>query len=67
MADESPDWQSFWDLASPEEAARILLESYGADAIGAATECAETAEGDGRETDHQFWIAVLAHLRGTFM
>jgi hypothetical protein len=59
------DWKSFWDLASPAEAARLLREQYGADATDSAAECARMALADSRDTDHQFWLAVLAHLRGS--
>jgi hypothetical protein len=58
------DWKSFWDLGTPAEAAQFLRETYGADAIASASECAEAAQADGRETDHQFWLAVLANLQG---
>jgi hypothetical protein len=34
------------------------------EAIAAASECAEAAQAYSRETDHQFWLAVLANLRG---
>jgi hypothetical protein len=66
--DQTPDreeWKSFWDLLSPKEAAQYLTETYGAGAIDSASHCAETAQSDGRETDHQFWLTVLAHLQGS--
>lgn len=67
VGDQTPDqqdWKSFWDLASPAEAAQYLREIEGAGAIEAASQCAKAAQNDGRNTDHQFWLAVLAHLEG---
>lgn len=61
---EAPrDWNSFWDLATPTEAAAMLRESYGAGAADAALECASAAKDDARETDHFFWLAVSAELK----
>jgi hypothetical protein len=57
------DWNSFWDLATPAEAAAMLRESYGAGAAEAALECASKAKEDDRETDHFFWLAVSAELK----
>lgn len=60
---EAPfDWNSFWDLMSPEEAASTFREIYGAAAAEAAAECATAAKNDDRATDHQFWLAVSAVL-----
>ena len=60
---EAPfDWNSFWDLATPEEAAATFREIYGAGAAEAAAECATAAKNDDRATDHQFWLAVSAVL-----
>jgi hypothetical protein len=62
---EAPfDWNSFWDLTSPEEAAATFREIYGAAAAEAAAQCAIAAKSDDRATDHQFWIAVSAVLGG---
>jgi hypothetical protein len=64
MPTDAENWKSFWDIVSPAEAADYLREEYGADAEDAASQCAETAQRDGRETDHEFRLAVLANLRG---
>ena len=61
---EAPrDWNSFWDLATPTEAAAMLRDSYGPRAAEAAQECASAAKNDDRETDHFFWLAVTAELK----
>lgn len=57
------DWNSFWDLATPAEAAAVLRESHGAQAADAAQECASAAKKDDRETDRLFWLAVTAELK----
>lgn len=57
------DWNSFWDLTTPAEAAAVLQESYGPGAADAAQECASAAKKDDRETDHLFWLAVTAELK----
>lgn len=57
------DWNSFWDLATPADAAALLRDSYGAAAADAALGCASAAKNDDRETDHQFWLAVAAELK----
>ena len=60
---EAPfDWNSFWDLVTPAEAAATFRELYGAGAAEAAAECATAAKNDGRASDHQFWLAVSAVL-----
>ncbi|MGF1611296.1 MAG: hypothetical protein ACFCUQ_17975 [Kiloniellales bacterium] len=56
------DWSSFWDLASPDEAARALRGIYGRDAARASAECLLVATTDGRTDDCRFWMAVLAAL-----
>lgn len=63
---EAPfDWNSFWDLTSPAEAAATFREIYGAGAAEAAAQCATAARNDDRENDHQFWVAVAAELSRT--
>jgi hypothetical protein len=63
---EAPfDWNSFWDLTSPAEAAATFREMYGAAAAKAAAECATAARNDDRENDHRFWVAVSAELSRT--
>lgn len=54
----SLNWKSFWDLATPERAAHIMLELYGADAAGEAAACAAAARTDNREADAEFWDAT---------
>lgn len=56
-------WQSFWDLASPEQGARQLLALYGASAAEAAASCALAARADNREADYRFWQAVASTLQ----
>jgi hypothetical protein len=57
------DWESFWDITTPEDAARILFDWYGARAARIAAECGLAAHGDDREEDYRFWYAVFARLR----
>ncbi|NIA70453.1 hypothetical protein HBA54_17790 [Pelagibius litoralis] len=63
MGDQSLDWNSFWDVANPRQAARALTALYGADAEGAAAHCAQIAESDGRSEDQRFWLAALDEIR----
>jgi hypothetical protein len=63
MSAELNTWNSFWDLATPTEAAAMLRDSYGPHAAAAAEECASAAKNDDRETDHFFWLAVAAELK----
>jgi hypothetical protein len=56
------DWSSFWDLATPEEAAAMFREFYGPSAAQAAAQCASAAKKDDRDSDHRFWLAVSAVL-----
>lgn len=60
---EGQDWESFWDLASPEAGAAALLEFYGPEASQAAADCAVAALADDREQDYHFWSAVLSTLK----
>ena len=62
MEEDSFDWRSFWDLASPDEAAIAFVELYGANAGRAAHQCVLTAAVDGRDEDQRFWLAVVARL-----
>lgn len=64
MTEESFDWESFWDLITPEDAANILNEWYGAGAADAAFGSAATALADKRNDDYRFWCAVFARLHG---
>ncbi len=65
MSDQSLYWTSFWDVASPRQAARALAAFYGQDAEGAAAHCAQAAKHDGRDEDHHFWLAALDEIRAT--
>lgn len=56
---------SFWQLASPDQACRALVEMYGdRRAKWAAVQHASAAQCDGHEADHRFWLAVLCRLYG---
>jgi hypothetical protein len=60
---EAPfDWNSFWDLTTPAEAAEMFRELYGPGASEAADLCATAAKNDGRPVDYSFWLAVTAEL-----
>jgi hypothetical protein len=63
MGECSAVWESFWDLASPQEAVQFLRELYGENAIKFSAECALAAIGDGRTEDYGFWLAVFSDLR----
>jgi hypothetical protein len=62
MGECSAVWESFWDLASPQEAVQFLRELYGQNATKFSAECALAAIGDGRTEDYGFWLAVFADL-----
>ena len=64
MADRLNEWQSFWDIASPQQAATAMASTYGEAARQAALQCAAAAEADGRLEDSRFWCAVARQLRG---
>lgn len=55
---DSIDWESFWDLATPEQAADILFALYGSGAAKAAADSRAAARADGREEDVRFWDAA---------
>ena len=55
-------WESFWDLANPEQGARGMRDIYGDHAAEAAASCAEAAQADDRDEDYRFWTAVAARL-----
>jgi hypothetical protein len=60
---EAPfDWNSFWDLTTPAEAAELFREFYGRGAAAAVAHCATAAKNDDRPTDHRFSVAVAAVL-----
>ena len=60
---EAPfDWNSFWDLMTPADAAATFRDMYGAGAADAAAQCAVAAQTDNRDSDHRFWAAVAAEL-----
>ena len=58
------EWNSFWDIAEPPEAAAALQDFYGDYAAQAAEQCALGAKRDGRDDDCRFWTAVHAELVG---
>ena len=60
---DAQDWQSFWDIASPEAGAAALTKFYGPAASQAAADCASAAIADDRDEDYRFWTAVLSRLR----
>src|SRR3546814_7867913 len=65
MADLLDEWQSFWDIASPQQAATAMASTYGEAARQAALQCVAAAAADGRVVDSRFWCAVARQLRGT--
>ena len=58
-----PEWESFWDVASPVTAARALRELFGPDAVRAANSCIVSSAADNRDADQRFWTAVADELR----
>lgn len=58
------EWESFWDLVSPESGAAAMIEWYGDDAADAAANCAAAALADDRDADYRFWTAVLGRVHG---
>lgn len=60
---EAPfDWNSFWDLTTPTEAAEMFREFYDSGAAADAAHCATAAKNDDRPADHRFWLAVASIL-----
>lgn len=58
----SIEFDGFWALSTPGQAAGIIAELYGADAVKAAEQCMETASADHRYDDYCFWQGVLERL-----
>ena len=56
------NFTSFWEVASPDQAAYAFVELYGSNAMEAARECAESATADDRDADRRFWLAVMTAL-----
>ncbi|MCG8593415.1 MAG: hypothetical protein MI785_03460 [Kiloniellales bacterium] len=63
MTLDLPEWDSFWDLATPEQGAIAIMELCGSGAASAAADCAAVAYKDHRDEDYRFWTAVLARVR----
>src|SRR5688572_4582869 len=63
MTGQLPDWQSFWDIATPAQGATAMVEIYGPGAATAVLTCAAAAANDERQEDYQFWRAVLTCLQ----
>ena len=55
-------WDSFWDLASPEQGAEALVAEFGQHALDAARDCGLQAHADERLDDYLFWIAAFYKL-----
>ena len=65
MGQNSCNWRSYWDLATPDQACGVLLERYGPRrAKRAAVESVRAARLDDRDADRWFWLAVLCRLHG---
>ena len=55
-------WDSFWDLATPDQMALVMDQAFGELAPGYALEAATAAIRDRRATDYAFWKVVLVRL-----
>lgn len=55
----SGEWESFWDIATPERAATEVTRIYGDKAALAIAQCSLGAKADGRDDDYRFWAAVF--------
>lgn len=64
MAEQLETWRSFWDLATPHQAAELLREAHDEGAKAAALDCALAARADLRPEDYRFWLCVLCLLYG---
>ncbi len=62
-----PDWKSFYDLTTPQEAARLMRKWHGDGAQSAAAENGLVAYADNRPDDKRFWAAVLIALKRPLM
>lgn len=62
--DQGFDWQTFWDVTTPFEAARTLESMYGQCAKLAAAGNVKTAHQQSRDADREFWLAVLCRING---
>lgn len=56
------EWNSLWDITTPEETAAILIAWHGDDAAAMAGHVALHANADLRDADYRFWLAVLKIL-----
>src|SRR3546814_11609507 len=65
MADLLDEWQSFWDIASPQQAATATGSTDGEAARQEALQCLASAEAGGPGEESGCWWAVAARLRGT--
>ena len=62
IGSHSFDWESFYDVATTTDAARVLNEMFGEGAAEAVIKCALAARDDGRPKDHAYWMEVLEKL-----
>ncbi len=62
MEEPLQTWRSFWDLATPHQAAELLRQEHNEGAKAAALDCALAARADLRPEDYHFWLCVLCLL-----